>query len=210
MWCVALLCCMGACDDKGEAAANGADAAAGTPSEKAGEAAANGADADADADVKEKKEKKAKKDRGDASMSIGGKAWTAESAKAKLAGSKLTIRASRMDMAEGKVSRQELHLQIDDYKGAGDYETGISGSRFVGVGLDTEAAKAAGNDDAKTTKVATDALTAAKHMLLMKAKVHIETAGDAEIVGTFSWTPPPGMNDPEISEGKFRAILDEK
>ena len=190
--CAALLGCVLACDGGG-----GADAKTVAASVDAPEAAATPGDT----------AKKPRKDRGDASMTVAGVAWTGEAAKATLKGSRLTIKANRTDMTEGAVTRQELHLVISDYKGPGDYETGIADSRFLGVGLDVATAKAAASDDAKTTKVAADSLSAAKHVLLSKAKVHIDSASEAEIVGTFSWTPSMGMQGPEITGGKFRALV---
>ena len=160
------------------------------------------------------KGKREKKDRGNTSMELGGAAWVATAANARTSGKKMTIRASRTDVTDGDVKRQELHLQLDDFHGAGDYLTGISGSRFIGVGFDTGKAKEAARADEatgkqdETAKLAVAAITSAKHLILMNAKVHVDDASDAEVSGTFSWTPPAGLKDaPTITNGKFRALV---
>lgn len=149
--------------------------------------------------------KKRDKDRGEATMMIGSTAWEAERTRATLANGKLTIRASNTDVSGKKVSRQELHLQIDGYTGPGTYTTGISGSRFIGVGIDAKAAAAATTDEA-AVESATDLLSKADHLMLSGAKVTITDANDREISGMFQWDPPGGKK-PAITNGVFRALL---
>jgi hypothetical protein len=149
------------------------------------------------------------KDRGEAAMTLGAASWQASSAKAKLANGTLTIRAGKTDRTDGRVTRQELHLQVSDFTGPGDYKTGFSGSRFLGVGLDVEAAKAAGDEQAAATETVTDALTKAKHLMLSGAMVKVTAASDTEVTGTFSWSPPAGIDQPAITNGTFRALLDQ-
>ena len=185
------------CDDKGSTA--GTDEAKGSdvPAAKAGDSKK----------ADEPRKKREKKDPGEASMKLGGVEWTAERAKARVKGNKVTIKASRMDNVDGKISRQELHLQIDEAKGPGDYVTGFSGSRFIGVGFDTEKMKKA-TEEGKETAAAVGALKGASHMMLSAAKVHIDSMNEHEIVGTFSWAPPKGMaNAKAITDGKFRAVV---
>jgi len=150
------------------------------------------------------------KDRGTATMTIGGSQWTAERAKAKHTGGKLTISASNMDMTDGKVKRQELQLAIADFKGAGDYKTGITGSRFIGVGFDVEAAKEADKSDEAATKEVTNAVTGAKHLMLSNAEVTITAVSDTEISGSFSWQPHASTKQPAITNGTFRALVSSK
>lgn len=144
----------------------------------------------------------AKKDRGEAAMTIGGAAWQGSNASAQIDGEKLTIKASHTDVAGGTASRQELHLLVTDYRGAGDYQTALTGSRFLAVGFDTK--KAEGGDQAATDAL-TSALQGATHMTLAGAKVTVASADGAEVVGTFSWQPPPGSKQPAITDGTFRA-----
>ncbi len=149
-----------------------------------------------------------KKDRGDSSMKIGGVEWLGSSARATArettGGTTLTIKTSRSERSDGTVKRQELHLQIESYAGPGDYEVARTGSRFISVGFDTKVADA--TDDGATQE-AMKAITGADHLMLMGAKVHVDTDDGKTITGTFSWTPPKGLDQPEISDGKFRAIV---
>jgi hypothetical protein len=154
---------------------------------------------------------RARKDRGEAAMQLGAATWQAESTSAKIENGILTLRATRTDRNDGKVSRQELQLQVRDYKGPGDYTTGM-GSRFIGVGIDAAAVQesaesAQGDAEQGAAKVVTDALSAAKHMMLMAAKVTVTSAGDEQISGTFSWQPPKGLDTPAITNGTFRALV---
>jgi hypothetical protein len=178
---------LGSCGkDKTEGSSGGAETAAGAQPEKAPRAKKDG------------------KDRGEATMTIGSLAWEADRVKATRKDGTLTIRATRTKMGK-QASRQELHLQIDAFAGPGDYTTGMSGSRFVGVGLDVEAAEAAGDTDDAAKATAAKALSAAEHMMLAGARVLITSASDTEVSGTFSWQPPRGLEKPAIESGTFRA-----
>ncbi len=204
-WIILLTACGAAERESGDAAEKTAESV-----EKAVKAEA---DEEAEAIADEVEGKRKKKDRGDASAKIGDAIWEASSAKARIRNGTLTIQASRNDMSGPSVKRQELHLQIDNYAGPGDYRTGRTGSRFVGVGINKEEAKQAVEKDeesgkgTETTKVATKAITGASHTMLAGVEVHIETADDAQITGTFSWQPPKGLKDPPIRDGQFRALI---
>jgi hypothetical protein len=166
--------------------------------------------------IRDKDSKREKKDRGEASMNIGGVAWTGDSAKARSRGTSLTIKASHTDAGPDGVQRQEVHLQIDDFKGPGDYTTGIGGSQFIAVGMDTKKIKEAEKTDAKagtdaaTTQLLGDVLGESSMILLMQAKVHVDGATATEISGSFSWEPRPNSKDPAITDGKFRAVIPPK
>ena len=140
-----------------------------------------------------------------AAMTIGGAAWQSTSASARLTDGKLTIKASNNDLSDGAMKRQELHLLVTEFDGAGDYETAMSGSRFLTVGFDTETAKQADGDDAAAQNAILSALNGATHMTLAGAKVKVTSSDDTEIVGTFSWQPPEGSKQPAIEGGTFRA-----
>lgn len=146
-------------------------------------------------------------DRGDATMTLGEMAWVASRASARLANGTLTITATR-SLRQGSVTtRESLTLQITDYTGPRDYVVSPIGSRFVAVGIDdTTIAAAEGNDDA-ATKAALATLSKARHMLLTGARVTITAASGAEISGTFSRPSPPGVDQPAIANGTFRALL---
>lgn len=148
------------------------------------------------------------KDRGEASMQLGGATWQAERAKAKIEDGKLTISASRTDMADGKVSRQSLSLTVREFDGAGDYTTGIAGSSFTAVGMDTKAVEAAAESEEASKGALTDMLSKAKHMMLTNAKVTVTAVDDTEVTGTFSWQPTEGSSQPAITGGTFRALVD--
>lgn len=144
------------------------------------------------------------KDKGEATMTLGANPWQADRVKASLQDATLTIRASQTEVKGKTVTRQELHLQVRDFKGPGDYETGVTGSRFIGVGIDGEAA-AKSEDSA--AEAATAALADTKHLMLSQAKVTIAAASETEVSGTFSWQPPAGMEKPAITNGTFRAPI---
>ena len=144
------------------------------------------------------------KDRGEATMQVGDRQWSAERCSAKLVDGKLTIRASRTDMDGGRVARQELVLELAGFRGAGDYLTGLSGSRFLGVGIDTSAVQ---QGEQPVTEAATAAIKGAEMLRLTAAKVVVTGADEAEVSGTFSWQPPTGSTQPAIRDGRFRAPL---
>ena len=162
--------------------------------------------------IADRREGRQKKDRGEGKAKIGGVDWSADSAKANVKGEALTLKLSNTEMKGGKVTRQELHLKLDGYKGPGEYTTSTHGSRFISVGMDTkkveeaEAKDAAAGSDAETTKAVTDMLGNAGHMMIMGAKVTIDEASDTEIKGTFSYKSPSGEKQ-SMSDGSFRAII---
>lgn len=150
---------------------------------------------------------KPKKDRGDASVTLDGIAWTAENASARVLDGKLKLDLSRLDRVDGKMSRDAFSVIVPGYQGPGDYTTG-PGSMFVGVGFDIAEMKAAEGedgkvDDAKVEKAAVDAIKGAKTMMLQGMKVHVESDENDQIVGTFE--KPDGT--PPLTDGKFRAIV---
>lgn len=170
---------------------------------KAEESAKGAVTEPSDDSAAKKRKKRIKKDRGQAAAKIGERDWEGERASAKVVSGKLRIDISRMDMNDGKVSREQFIMILPDYKGPGTYTTS-GGSMFVGVGFDTGEVKAATTDD-KVGEVATKAMTGAKTIMLMKTTVVVETADDKQIVGTFS--QPAIARYPEISNGSFRAIV---
>lgn len=206
--CLVLSLWLSACDSGNDQPSDAA-AKADAPAAEAGKADAAKSETNSEPDDEGQK---SKKDKGDASMKLGGSDWTASQASFKLDGGKLTIKASANQFVDNNAMRQELHLQIDDYKGAGSYTTGLAGSRFVSVAVDTGTAEAASKtgDQAKVDEVVTDAISQAGMVTLTNATVVIDSAGETEIVGSFSWTPPTGSKDPEITGGKFRAIAKPK
>lgn len=159
------------------------------------------------ADNKKKRADK-DKDRGEASMTIGPLEWTADRVHATRKNNALTIKASRTDTSGDQVARQELHLVIPDVSGPGDYTVAPAGSLFIGVGIDIEAAKAAGDDDEATKDQATKALSNADMLQLFGTKVTITSASDTEVSGTFSWEPPTD-DKPAITGGSFRAPIEQ-
>ena len=189
------MCLASGCDSSEKSGADGAET-----KEPAG-----GADKPADDTKRKKRAKREKKDRGDASAKIGTMEWVAENAKAKLKNGVLNIDASRTDIADKKVSRQQLTMNLPGYKGPGTYEVTPHGSMFLGVGMDTEEIKKATTDD-KQAEVATKAVSKSQTILLMKMTAVVESDDGTQIVGTFS-QPALGKRYPAIADGKFRAIL---
>ena len=148
-----------------------------------------------------------RRDRGEASMTLATVTWEANGASARLTNGKLTITANRTQRQGSVTHRQSLILQIADFKTTGDYVVSPYGSMFVGVGIDAEAAAATGSDDEAATKAAVAMLSQAKHLSLTGARVTITAASATEISGTFSRPSPPGLDQPAISDGTFRAVL---
>jgi hypothetical protein len=161
--------------------------------------------------VKKRQDRKGKsttkKDRGQGSMTIGDDEWTAESARVRVNDHRVNLSMSRTDIVDNTVSRQSLTLSITGFKGPGEYETGgMSGSMFVSVSMDASGAKNAGTDK-EAGKLITSSLSKARTVQLRGAKVVIVAASETEVSGTFSWSPPAGSKDPEVSNGKFRALI---
>lgn len=194
---------LSACDseDGGESAASGQSGSG------SGEASGESASED---QRKERRRERGKEDRGEGSMTLGGEPWEAERARFRIRDGKLKISLSRSDYDGKTSSRQSLDLRIKDFEGPGAYQVDPMGSRFIGVGIDIDKAKAAGKDDDKVKKEAVKAISGAKHMMLSGAKVTISEATDDQIVGTFSWQPPAGLDKPALEDGKFRAVKRKK
>ena len=160
------------------------------------------------ADRKADRKRRRDKDRGEASMMLGDKEWKASRARFKLdENGVLKLSMTKSDYSGEKSSRDSLDLRIKDFKGPGTYTVEPMGSRFIGVAIDIKAATAAGDNDEATKKEAMKAISGAKHTLLTGATVEVTAASDDEITGTFSWTPPKGLNKPAMSKGTFRAKL---
>lgn len=191
-----------ACDDGG-GGSNGESKTDAKPNDAAGDLAAAKEASPEPTDTKTKP----KKDRGDASVTLDGAAWTAENASARILDGKLKLDLSRLDRVDGKMSRDAFSIIVPGYQGPGDYTTG-PGSMFVGVGFDIAEMKAAEGedgkaDDAKVEKATVDAIKGAKTMMLQGMKVHVESDDNDQIVGTFE--KPDGT--PPLTDGKFRAIV---
>lgn len=144
-------------------------------------------------------------DKGTAKLVIGEDDWSAERATARLRNGNLTISASKTDMADGKVARQELRFTVKDFGGPGSYQTGM-GSMFVGVGFDLDKAKEAEGDDAKTQEMAVDTIKGAETIMIMNGKVEITEATDEHIDGTIEYAPPAQTKQPGI-KGSFHAVI---
>jgi hypothetical protein len=151
---------------------------------------------------------KKNEDKGAASVKIGDVTWTAERANARLRDKRLSISASRMEMSKSDAKRQQVSLVIADYDGPGDYKAAM-GSSFVGVGIDIEKAKDAAESDSKTAAVAKQSMQNADVIMLHGADIHVTSAGDEFIDGTFEWKAPPGMKDPSLTDGTFHALVKE-
>jgi hypothetical protein len=152
-----------------------------------------------------KREARKTKDRGDASVKLGDVEWQAERAKAKLRNGTLTIEASRMDIKDSRASRQQITLVLPDYKGPGSYKVRTVGSAFLGVGVDTDAIRAADTDD-KQVAEATKAVKGASMIPLLQAEAKVESDDGTQIVGSFS-QPALGKRYPALQDGRFRALL---
>ena len=149
-----------------------------------------------------------KKDRGEASMTMGGAAWQASSARVRRTDEVLTIRAAAMKKVGDVMQRDELHLAISDFDGPGDYTVAMSGSRFIRVGIDMAKTRAAteSKDEDAVTKEAVKALTGSNFTLLIGAKITITAVSDTEVSGTFSWASPADESK-AIPGGSFRAVF---
>jgi hypothetical protein len=158
-----------------------------------------------------KRKRKPKKDLGEASMLLGDLEWEASSAKASLNKEYAihSITARRSEYSDGKSKSQALTLRVMEFNGPGSYRADTGGSHFIAVGVGTKAAEEAKTDE-QTTALATDTLTKAKRMILGNAEVIVESVSEKEVIGTFSWQPPPKYDYPPITNGKFRAIIKRK
>lgn len=149
------------------------------------------------------------KDRGDGTVTMDGRPWAAERCSARVkasdgGGETLTVSCSHTATSEGAVNREELVLVVADFKGAATYTTGGS-SRYVSVGVDTAAAKAAQGDEAKNT-VVTDSIRGSTYVDLKGAQVIVSAASESAIDGSFQWSPAAGKEGPTLTDGKFHAV----
>ncbi|MCY1060307.1 hypothetical protein [Nannocystis sp. SCPEA4] len=139
---------------------------------------------------------RAAKDKGDATVTMDGKAWAADRCSARIkavdGGEKLAVACSRMVTSDGAVSGEQLTLVVDDYKGPGTYTTGDS--HYATVGYDTGAAKAE------------DGVRGRRHVSLAGAQVVVSAVSDAAIDGSFERTPQAGTEGPVLADGKFHAV----
>ncbi len=150
-------------------------------------------------------------------MMVAGKPWTTERASASIRendkGTKLRISASISTHDGPNIHRQQLTLTLDDYDGPGTYTTRMIDSHFTGVGVNTDDVKEAEDakdSDAKTSKVAMDAIKGGKVTLMPNAKVEVTTVSDDFIDGTFEWKANGGHLGPTMTEGKFHAKIRKK
>lgn len=192
--CIALLFVALACDS--QAASGGPEA----------QNAAKPADPAPAKDAAPKDAAKRDKDKGHATVTKDGEPWTAEACRARLkgdAGDRLSISCNLTASTDGAVFRQEISLSLKDYKGAGDYEMGATGSHYAAVNVDT---KAAATDPDKDS-VLMDSIAGSTVIFLSGAKVTITAASDTAVDGTFSWAPEAGEKGPTLSDGRFHAVF---
>lgn len=149
------------------------------------------------------------KGRGSATVTMDGAPWAAERCTARIkaddGGEKLTLACSRSRSADGGVQSEELKLVVKGYKGPGDYKD-VGNSHFARVTVDTKAANAAPDEDARDA-VMVDSLAGSKVVLIQRATVTITAATEAAIDGTFAWTPEDGKEGPVLADGKFHAVV---
>ena len=208
---LALTGCDDATKDESPAQAKPAEASKtkGTADKPTKSADAPKASPDADA-APEKPKKNKDADKGSAKLKLGDADWTAERASARIKdGKKLRITASRTTRVDGKINSQRLTLSVGDYNGPGDYVIEGYASSFAGAGVATADVKAAEKDDAKTTKVATEAIKGGSVSLLTGAKVEIESATAEFIDGSFSWSGATVSKGPKNISGTFHARIKE-
>lgn len=191
-----------ACDDKKEEDKS-ADSAAKSDGEAGDDRGSN---------KSEKKKKDDDEDKGNANLKLGDEEWGVDRCSAKIKDGKLRITASRMERVDGKMSREALTISVPDYKGTGDYTLNNANTNFTGVGLDTKGLEEAKGDEKAAneaaTKAATKAISGGTVILMMGAKLKIESAGDDYIDGTIDWTGAT-MRGPGSVSGKFHARVKE-
>ncbi len=146
------------------------------------------------------------RDRGSASMEIGGEAWAAESAKARVNGSRLSIDLARSDTEANVTTRGQVKLSIPGFEGPGQYTAG-STSMFVVVSIDRSALADAAESDEKVIGAMKGALGGTEMHILTNAEVEVTSVTDTEVVGTFEFTPRAESPGPALTNGEFRAIL---
>jgi hypothetical protein len=165
------------------------------------EARAKGEEAVADARGKSDETQ----DKGSASLEVGGKEWQATRATFQNQGKAVKISASSTQIVGKKVSRQEVTLVLNDFKGPGEYTLGPP-SMFLGIGLDGDEIEKAEDDDEKQTEAAIEMLNKAKMVVIIGGKATVTETNDQHVDGTFEWKPPPQLKAPAIVNGKFHAV----
>lgn len=148
----------------------------------------------------------AKRDKGHATVTKDGVAWVSEACRARIkgdAGDKLSISCSRTVNTNGAVSRQEIALSLQPYRGAGDYAMSATGSHYADVKVDTGASA----DDPDKENIVADSVPGSTVTFLSGAKVTVTAVSDTAIDGTFSWAPEAGQSGPTLSDGRFHAVL---
>lgn len=187
-----------ACDDKKE------DKPADSAAKSDGEAGDDGGSSKS-----EKKKKDDDEDKGNANLMLGDEEWGVDRCSAKVKDGKLRISASRMERIDGKMSREALTISVPDFNGTGEYTLNNANTNFTGVGLSTKAIEDAKGDEKAAneavTKAATKAIGGSTVVLMMGAKVKIESAGDDYIDGTIDWSGATTLRGPSSVSGKFHA-----
>jgi hypothetical protein len=145
------------------------------------------------------------KDRGNASFSTAGSIWSGNHASARKKEDRLSISASRTERAGDKMKRDQLTLNINDYKGPGHYKANMV-SMFVRVSMNLPKDKDAPVDARKTLM---DALGDASNIRLANADIEITSVSDGYIDGRFSLERPAGTAESTISDGQFHARIRE-
>ncbi|HET9032900.1 MAG TPA: hypothetical protein VFN25_08340 [Dokdonella sp.] len=172
-----------------------------------GESASSAADAkpaQASAQVKPASSEE-KADRGSARFSTKGTIWEGTRASARIKNDRLRISASRMDRIDDKMQRDQLNLNIGDYKGPGRYKVGMS-SMFVRVSINMPKKE---GEEVDAQKTLMDALGNTSNIRLANADIEITSVSGGYIDGTFSMETPAGMPDSTITDGQFHARIRE-
>ncbi|MCR9165997.1 MAG: hypothetical protein ACE37F_17045 [Nannocystaceae bacterium] len=180
------------------------------PAQEAKEEAKEQASEEADA-AGDGKGNKEKKDRGSATVTIGGTKWAAGSCRAKPKKDTLKITCSKTNMVDGKIDREAIDLLLKDYEGPGDYKAAPGMSNFTGVGFDAKKAEEADDPDKAAKDAVTKAVTGAKVIMLGGMEVKVTTVEGGFVDGTFSMPAGGAMGGPAFEDGTFHArLLEEK
>ncbi|MEO1231013.1 MAG: hypothetical protein AAFZ18_19110 [Myxococcota bacterium] len=148
---------------------------------------------------------KKKKDRGEATMTVGGEPWTASSARFKIKKGALRLSMSKSSKAGDVRRRESLTLVIGDYSGPGTY-TSPRGSTFTRVALNPKKVEAQSKEPGGDAKVLSRLLNKATAWMLTDAQVTVTKASPTEVVGTFRWAPG-ALPGERIEQGRFRAVI---
>lgn len=150
---------------------------------------------------------KKKRDRGEATMTIGGEAWSASSARFRIKEGTLRLSISRSSKEGESRRRESLSIVLTQFKGEGSYSTG-RGSNYTSVAMSPKKVEAMAKDEAGSARVMSDLLRRSTVWLLPGAEIEITDATPTELRGTLSWTPK-GQGQP-IENGRFRAVASKK